>query len=47
MGCEDGARHDAVRFPGIADLPGEVIGVATFAPVPFVGVEAGLELATE
>ena len=44
---QDGARHPAVRLPRIADLAGQVFGVSPFAPVPLVGVEAGLEFAAE
>ena len=44
---QDRARHLTVRFPGVADLARQVRGVFPFAPVPFVGVEAGLEFAAE
>ena len=36
-----------VRFPAVADLARQVRLVAAFLPVPFVGIEAGLELAAE
>ena len=44
---EDRPRHDAVRLPGVADLPSQVAGVPALAPVPLVGVEPGLEFAAK
>ena len=44
---QDRARHLTVRLPSVADLACQVLGVPSFAPVPLVGVKAGLELAAE
>src|SRR4029077_11592241 len=44
---EHDARNGAVRLPAVTDLPRQVRPVPADAPVPFVGIQAGLELATE
>ena len=44
---QDDPGDGPVRAPAVADLTGEVGRVAPLAPVPLVGVEAGLELAAE
>ena len=44
---EHDAGDRAVRLPGVADLARQVGRVTPLAPVPLVGVEAGLEVAAE
>jgi hypothetical protein len=36
-----------IGFPAIADLPRQVLTVAAEPPVPFIGIESGLERARE
>jgi hypothetical protein len=40
-------RHDRVRLPGIAELPGTILGVASRDPVHLVRPDPGLVLAVE
>ena len=47
LGGENGRGDGAVRLPAVADLAGQVGGVAALAPVPLVRLEPGLELAAK
>src|SRR5579863_549087 len=44
---EHDARNDPIGLPAIADLASPVGRIAVLPPVPFVGIEAGLELAAK
>src|SRR5262249_58297548 len=44
---EHRARDGMARLPAVADLPRQVGLVAALAPVPFVRLQAGLELTAE
>src|SRR5262249_3343457 len=47
LGAQDEAGDGVVGLPAVADLARQVGPVAALAPVPFVRLEAGLELAAE
>ena len=47
VGVEHDACDRAVGFPAVADLARQIGCVTALAPVPFVGLEAGLEFAAE
>ena len=47
VGAQHGGGDGAVRLPGVADLTGQVLGVAPGSPVPLVGLQARLEAAGE
>jgi hypothetical protein len=40
-------RHDRVRLPGVAQLPGAILGIAAGNPVHLVRPDPGLVLAVE